>query len=106
MIPQNPQSPTGTAHGICLQDLRLLLLSFIHPLFLSWTFLFTSSIPAGSTIQHIPMCQRMALGMWGLQLVGTAGNTILCLSSLATSIVGSVRTYEATHSVTDPCHRD
>lgn len=86
MIPPNLQSPMGTAHGICLQELRSLLLSFIHPLFLSWTPLLTSSIPVGSTIQHIPTCQRTALGMWGLQLVGTAGNTILYLSSLVTSI--------------------
>lgn len=63
MVLQNPQSPAATVHGICLQDLSLLLLSFIYPLFPSWTSLLTSSIPAGSTIQHIPVSQGMALGM-------------------------------------------
>ena len=52
---------------------------------------------------NLPGAREWLLGcaMWGLRLVGTAGNTILCVPRLVTRIAGSARTYGATHRVTD-----
>lgn len=112
MIPAPlPQSLAATVHGICHQDPSLLL---FYPTRYSGAGPPAgpppgSSITAGTTTQHkSPGCQERLSGCatWGLPLVGTTGNTISCVPRLVTRIAGSARTYEATRSVTDLCHRD